>query len=78
MCKIRFITIGYIEWRKGQDLLVDAIKRLPSEMIDITEFIFVGQNTSRLAGQLLEKTKDLLDSIHDGNSFKRKCSQFIR
>ena len=53
--KIRFVTIGYIEWRKGQDLLIDAINQLPKELSENAEFILIGQNTSLMAKKLMER-----------------------
>lgn len=53
--EMRFITIGYIEWRKGQDLLVDAIEQLPADIADATEFVLVGQNTSLMAQKLADR-----------------------
>lgn len=57
--KIRFITIGYIEARKGQDLLVKAIQNIPVDLREKAVFYFVGQNTSVMAKQLIEQTKDI-------------------
>lgn len=54
-CKIKFITIGYIEWRKGQDILVEAIEQLPSDVAEASEFIFIGQKTSAMAQKLSER-----------------------
>ena len=57
--KIRFVTIGYIEWRKGQDLLLDAIEQLPSDVVEKSEFILVGQKTSQLAQKLEGRLDDM-------------------
>lgn len=57
--KMTFITIGYIEWRKGQDLLIDAIDLLPKEMVDKAEFIIIGQNTSLMAQKLADRISDM-------------------
>ncbi len=56
MSEMRFITVGYIEWRKGQDLLIDAVSRIPEEQIKDTEFILIGQNTSLMAKELIRKS----------------------
>ena len=50
--RICFITVGYIEYRKGQDILLEAIMRLEPEIRQKAEFFFVGQNTSLLAKKL--------------------------
>lgn len=57
--KICFVTIGYIEARKGQDILVRAIQRLPKHIRERAEFYLVGQNTSRMAGELREIIQDM-------------------
>ncbi len=53
------MTIGYIEWRKGQDILIEAIEKLPSNMLDEAEFLLVGQDTSVMAQELKKKTVDM-------------------
>lgn len=53
--KMKFVTIGYIEWRKGQDLLVNAVIQLPKELSEQAEFMLIGQNTSLMAQELAEK-----------------------
>ena len=40
--KLRFLTIGSIEKRKAQDILLKAIESLPSEYRDKAEFIIIG------------------------------------
>lgn len=57
--KLHFITIGYIETRKGQDLLVKAIQNIPEDLREKAVFYFVGQNTSVMAQQLIERAKDI-------------------
>lgn len=54
-----FITIGYIEARKGQDILIKAIKMLPQNILEKCEFCFVGQDTSMLAQRLKEESRDI-------------------
>lgn len=56
---IRFVTAGYIESRKGQDILIDAIKVLDKATIEKCEFIFVGQNESLFARKLINLTRDI-------------------
>ena len=56
--KVRFITIGYIERRKGQDLLIDAIELLSKDIKENAEFILIGDNTSHLAFEIANRIKD--------------------
>lgn len=63
---IRFITIGYIEHRKGQDILLEAIKGLEDEFRKKAEFIFVGQNTSLMAQNLIEGSGNIPEIVITG------------
>lgn len=40
--RVRFVDIGSISYTKAQNVLVDAIKKLPDEYIKQSEFIFIG------------------------------------
>ena len=53
--RMRFTTIGYIEWRKGQDILIDALKNIPTERVAGCEFLLVGQDKSAMAQVLRER-----------------------
>ena len=64
--KVKFITIGYIEWRKGQDILLEAIEELPSDVAEASEFIIVGQKTSAMAQKLYERIKLLPNVLMPG------------
>ena len=52
---MKFVTIGYIEWRKGQDILVDAICGLPENFVSGCKFTMIGQDSSLMAQKLREK-----------------------
>lgn len=56
---IRFVTAGYIENRKGQDILIGAIKLLNQEILEKCEFIIVGQNKSMFATKLMNETSSI-------------------
>lgn len=64
--KVCFVTIGYIEARKGQDILVRAVQKLPENIRKRTEFYLVGQSTSRMAGEIKEMLKDTPEVIMTG------------
>lgn len=55
--KICFVTIGYIEERKGQDLLLQAVNRLDSGIREKAVFYLVGPDTSLLAAKIKEKAR---------------------
>ena len=52
---MKFATIGYVEWRKGQDILVDALEGIPPEVLASCEFLLAGQDSSVLAQELRER-----------------------
>ena len=54
---VHFVTIGYIESRKGQDILVQAVLSLPENLRKHARFSLVGQNSSVFAQNLIEITK---------------------
>lgn len=64
--KIIFVTIGYIEERKGQDLLVEAINKLPLSLINYAEFWLVGQSSSLMAQRLKSELKNIPQIIMKG------------
>lgn len=57
--KVCFVTIGYIEERKGQDILIEAIKKLPVELREKAVFYLVGQNTSVMAQKIKVELENL-------------------
>ncbi len=60
--RICFVTIGYINSIKGQDILADAVKLMPEELRRKSIFYLVGQKTSPLA-HMLEDEADKLPEI---------------
>lgn len=75
--RIRFMTIGYIEPRKGQDILIEAIKRLPEEMLPKCEFTLVGQDTSLMAGKLKEDIRMFPQVTLTGMVDREKIDQLL-
>lgn len=56
---VKFLTIGYIENRKGQDILLAAVKLLPEEERRKCGFYLVGNDTSAMAGRIREEIKGI-------------------
>lgn len=54
--KIRFVHVGTMAGNKGQDILVDAIDKLPQEYMDKAEFIFIGKLRDASEGILKKLT----------------------
>lgn len=64
--KVVFVTIGYIEARKGQDILVQALKKLPDEMRQQAVFYLVGQDTSLLAQDIRQQIRNMPEIMMTG------------
>lgn len=63
---ICFVTIGFVEARKGQDILIDAVKMLPKPVREKCKFYFVGKDTSAMAGNLKAISRDIPEIIFTG------------
>ncbi len=57
--RITFVTIGYVEERKGQDVLVKAIRLLPDIIRDKVRFKVIGRKTSAYAKSIIEDSADI-------------------
>lgn len=66
----RFITIGFLEDIKGQDLLVQAVGRLPEEVRCNTGFYLVGHNKT-LFGELVQRDSAAFREIEFWGSVER-------
>ena len=75
--KVTFVTIGYIENRKGQDILVEAIRLIPDEIRKRAEFYFVGQNSSAFAQNLIEQIKDISEIVVTGTVDRKGISEIL-
>lgn len=75
--RVRFVTIGYIEARKGQDILVQALREIPKETRKRAEFYIVGQDTSLLAGQIREEIKDIPEAVMTGVLDREKIHELL-
>lgn len=64
--RICFVTIGYIEERKGQDILIQAFRSMPGEIRKKAVFYIVGQDTSLLAGQVRKEIKNIPEVVMTG------------
>lgn len=64
--KLCFVTIGHIEERKGQDILVQALGLLEQEEREKAVFYMVGQDTSLLAGRVKEETASMPEVVITG------------
>lgn len=74
---ICFVTIGYIESRKGQDILVQAIQALPDEIRLKAVFYFVGQDSSVMAGELKKIVADIPQIIITGTMDRNQINDIL-
>ncbi len=59
MSRIHFITIGFVEFHKGQDVLTEAIKALDEAVLAECRFTIVGNKSSMFAQDLERQIKDI-------------------
>lgn len=64
--RICFVTIGYIEEHKGQDILLQAIKLLPHSIREKAVFYFIGQKSSIMAEKMKKELKQIPEIIVTG------------
>lgn len=60
MSRIHFITIGFVEFHKGQDLLIQAIRALDEAVLAECSFTIVGNKSSLFAQDLERQINDVL------------------
>lgn len=63
---VRFVTIGYIEPRKGQDILLNAIKGLDPAVRRRARFCFVGPDTTAMANEIRKEAENIPEMILTG------------
>ena len=64
--KIRFATLGFVENRKGQDILIRAVSGLDKAIRSQCEFYIIGKNTSALAENIMYDSKNIPEVIFTG------------
>lgn len=75
--KLCFVTIGYIENRKGQDVLIEAIRRLPQEIREMVEFYLVGQNSSVMAQNIMKQAKEIPELVITGAVNRERINEIL-
>lgn len=75
--KVIFTTIGYVEERKGQDILIEAIKNLPKSIKEQCEFWLVGQDTSLLAQRIKQDAKGIPEVIFKGTVGREEINRIL-
>lgn len=76
--RVQFTVIGYIEYRKGQDILLEAIRSLNPDIRRQAEFCFVGQNTSMMAKEIMEKAAGIPEITITGPVDRKAIDHILR
>lgn len=76
--RVCFVTIGFIEERKGQDILLQAISLLQKEFREQAVFYLIGQNTSLLAERIREEAKPMSEIILTGSVGREEIDKILR
>ncbi len=75
--KVIFIVLGYIEWRKGQDVLVEAIRLLEDPVREKTKFYFVGNDSSEMAKEIKSQISSIPEISITGQLFGDDKNAFM-
>lgn len=75
--KVWFVIIGYIEMRKGQDILLEALRDMSDEVRREAIFYMVGQDTSLLAGRIREEVEDMPEVVMTGVLDREKIHELL-
>ncbi len=75
--RIRFVTVGYIEKRKGQDILLQAVLMLPPKLRKQADFCLVGQDTSKMAEQIQEEIRSIPEVRMTGPVNRERMHQIL-
>ncbi|MDE7272045.1 MAG: glycosyltransferase family 4 protein [Lachnospiraceae bacterium] len=76
--KICFVTIGFIEERKGQDILLRAVSLLEPEIRNQAVFYLIGQDTSLLAARIKEDVEQIPEIRLTGPVGREGIDQMLR
>ncbi|MDE5696548.1 MAG: glycosyltransferase family 4 protein [Lachnospiraceae bacterium] len=76
--KVRFITIGFLEPRKGQDILLQAIRKLPDHIRRSSEFYIVGHNATLFGEQICSEIPDTDGIVVTGSVGRETLHELLR
>ena len=75
--KICFVTIGYIESRKGQDILLRAVMMLPEKIRRQAVFYLVGQDTSLSAREIRKQADRVPEIVITGKTDRKGIHRIL-
>lgn len=73
----RFITVGFLENRKGQDILIRAIRLLSDDIRHNCEFYLVGQEKSLFGEKICQESNDIKEVIITGKVNREKIHELL-
>lgn len=75
--RVRFITIGFLEERKGQDVLIQAVDILPEEIRTRCEFYIVGHDKTLFGERIRQKSERFKEVIFTGSVDRDRLHELI-
>lgn len=75
--KIRFITIGFLETWKGQDILLDAVRNLPDTVKGRCEFYIVGRDDTMFGKRMHREGMDMSSIVFTGSVGREKIHELL-
>ena len=74
---VRFITIGFLEARKGQDILLQAVQKLSDEVRQRSRFYIVGHKDTMFGEQIQDKSADISEIIFTGSVDRERIHELL-
>lgn len=75
--QVCFVTIGFLEERKGQDILLEAINQLPVSVRESCLFYIVGHNKTIFGQELYRKSANIREIIFTGSVGREKIHALL-
>ncbi len=75
--QVCFVTIGFLEERKGQDILLEAINQLPVSVREGCLFYIVGHNKTIFGQELYRKSANIREIIFTGSVGREKIHALL-
>lgn len=73
----RFITIGFLERRKGQDILLQAVRKLPDSIRQNSEFYMVGHGETLFGEQIRSAGADISGIVFTGSVGRERIHELL-